>query len=222
MRARTDAMNRSLLLAVTAIATLAGACDEPAAPNPEPLPETGAVNVIVRDENDALQGAAVYLYPAGEARPIATATTPVNGRVTFDSVPPGDYELRVTGPIGFVPTGREPIGVLRGQHTNVAFTLEPTPPTSPNASLLVRVTDPDGAPVEGIRVRRFLTSATLTSRTDQDGMVYYLYIRPGDYYTELLLDEDWVLADGEPLQKYVGVVVGTTVTTEWRIRRAAD
>ncbi len=96
-------------------------------------PTEGQVRVRVVDGGSGVEDVAVMLFTSGGATPLETLSTAADGRVLFDALTPGAYEVEITLPAGAQSapgdTTWKTASVTAGQITDVQFGIDAPGPS---------------------------------------------------------------------------------------------
>lgn len=123
-----------------------------------PPPTDGQVRARVLEGANGVEAVDVMLFTAGGSTPLATLATAADGRVLFDSLDPGSYDVAIEMPVGFGiaagDTTRKAVAVTAGNTTDVQFSIVSSGP--PTVEIFVGGTsfsDADVTIQPGTRVR---------------------------------------------------------------------
>ena len=93
----------------------------------EVAPTLGQISARVVEGASGVQGLDLNLYDAGGTTVLETLESAADGRVLFEALAPGDYDVEVVLPEGYEMAGsdeaRKEVAVTAGATTNVQFSV---------------------------------------------------------------------------------------------------
>lgn len=137
----------------------------------EVLPTVGQIRARVLDGGTGVSGVEVELFDAGGSTVLETLSTAADGRVLFEDLDPGDYDVEITLPEDFEvaagDTTRKEVSVSAGATTDVQFGVEGPEPTTVDIMVGgIAFSDPDITIAPGTTVRWIWTNGDHTVTPD--------------------------------------------------------